>query len=339
MEAGKKVHRWLRQVLPGVPLSGIHKMIRTGRVKRNGKRAKADDVLVEGDRMGLVMAEADFEQVSRPVRKYRGVPTDVEIVYEDDDLLVVNKPAGLLTHGAAGEFKDTLANRVAAHLYARGELDGARFVPSPAHRLDRNTSGLVLFAKSAETARRVADALKDHRIRKWYLAIVRGVVPVEGVVDTPLSRDAGANRTLVEARGEAVKEAVTRYRRLAESGRTSVVQIELVTGRTHQIRAHFSHLGHPLWGDVKYGGARPLTRPASSGRGDVEGDAARRDRVRSMAGTGTEPHQWLHAAWLRLEDGRMIHAPLPEAFRRTLRRLGYSQEAVRRVDETPPVSD
>lgn len=329
MEAGKKVHRWMRQLLPGIPLSGIHKMIRTGRVKRNGKRVKPDDVLTEGDVIRLYMAEEDFSQVSKPVRKYQGVPTDIEIVYEDDDLIAVNKPAGLLTHGAPGEHKDTLANRVAAHLYARGDLDARRFVPAPAHRLDRNTSGLVLFAKHGEAARKIAADLQEHRIRKWYVAIVRGLVPAEGQVEARLEREERRNRTFVlEQSPDQGKDAITRFRRLAQAHQTSVVCVELVTGRTHQIRAHFAHLGYPLWGDVKYGGARPVAgRPAVSTR------HANREPHRDP---NLEPHQWLHAGWLQLADGRLLHAPLPESFRRMLHRLGYSSREVMDLDRAVP---
>ena len=182
-EAGKKVQRFVRQLLPGVPLSGIHKTIRTGRVKRNGKRAKAEDVLAVGDVVRLYMAEADFAQVSKAPKKFHGVTREIDVVYEDERMLIVNKPLGLLTHGARGEHKDTLTNRVLAYLYDKGELHSRVFTPAPVNRLDRNTSGLVVFGKTHEATRELAEQLKDHRIRKWYVAVVKGMVPESGRIE------------------------------------------------------------------------------------------------------------------------------------------------------------
>lgn len=298
MEAGKKVHRLVRQLLPGVPLSGIHKMIRTGRVKRNGRKAKPDDVLILGDTISLYMASSDYDVVRKSTAKYGGVSREVALVYEDDLCLAANKPSGLLTHGDVTEQKDTLVNRVLAVLQDRGELDDSPFRPAPVNRLDRNTSGIVLFGKTAAATRQMAEDIQTGSIRKWYVAIVRGETPASGVIDASLDRDSNANRTLIRKAGKA---ALTRYETIARTAATSVVRVELVTGRTHQIRAHFAHLGLPLWGDVKYG----------------DGEATGRSH-------DSKPHQWLHAVRLRLTDGTHIDAPLPAAYVQTLRGLGYS---------------
>ncbi|MCL6548500.1 MAG: RluA family pseudouridine synthase [Alicyclobacillus sp.] len=303
VEAGKKVHRYVRQLLPGVPLSGIYKMIRTGRIKRNGRKTKADDVVQAGDVIRLYMAEEDFAEVSKPVKKFAGVPRRIDVVYEDADLLVVNKPAGLLVHGAAGEFKDTLVNRVLAHLHHKGELDQRVFTPAPVNRLDRNTSGLVLFGKHGEAIRTLASDLAAHRIRKWYVAIVAGQTGERGEISAPLQRSARGDRTVIAEQGAAeAKAALTRYVRLAEGRGTSVIGVELVHGRTHQIRAHLAHAGHPLVGDGKYGGPRVWSTVI--------------------------PHYQLHAAWLELADGRRFQAPLPQGFCDALARLGFSPARV-----------
>lgn len=302
MESGKKLHRYIRQLLPGVPLSGIYKMIRTGRVKRNGRRAKADDVIYAGDQIQLYMDVADFARVSKHTKKFSGVPSHIDVVYEDDNLLIVNKPAGLLVHGAPGEFRDTLVNRVLAYLHRKGSLEQQVFTPAPVNRLDRNTSGIVLFGKNSDTLRQLSGDLANRRIRKWYVGVVQRALSERGEMAMPVARVEEENRTLVlnNADGNG-KSAVTRFVCIARAGGTSLVGIELVSGRTHQIRAHFASVGHPLCGDVRYGG-----RAASMGLA----------------------HYLLHAAWVQLADGRRWNAPLPDAFQRQLTRLGYKESDV-----------
>lgn len=304
IEAGKKVHRLVRQLLPGVPLSGVHKMIRTGRIKRNGKRAHADDIVQVGDIIRLYMAEADYKQVSKPVKKFAGVSTDVDVLYEDADLLAVNKPVGLLIHGAEGEYKDTLVNRVLAYLHQRDELTGRQFTPSPVNRLDRNTSGIVVFAKTGEAARVLTQSIAAHETKKCYVALVRGRLDAPGEIKARLER-VDDQHTRVSARG---KESLTRFTPVVGRGGTTVVDVELISGRTHQIRAHFRHIDHPLVGDVKYGGAAP--------------------RAREQDGL----HQWLHAAVLIFPTGLRLYAPLPVEFLNTLRSYRYSEEDLRRIE-------
>ncbi|MCL6625825.1 MAG: RluA family pseudouridine synthase [Alicyclobacillus shizuokensis] len=307
-DAGKKVHRYLRQLLPGVPLSGIYKMLRTGRVKRGGRRVKADDVLAAGDILHLYMADADFARVRKSARKFAGIDARVDVRYEDEDILVVAKPAGLLVHGAGAEHKDTLVNRVAAYLYhVSGESDTVPtrsasrvFAPAPVHRLDRNTSGLVAFAKTAEAARRLSEEIADHHVRKWYVAIVVGEIEDHGVIRARVERNPVQN---VTSTAETGKPAETRFTRVAARAGTSLVRIELVSGRTHQIRAHFASIGHPLVGDVKYGAPR----------------------------SKQDTHQWLHAGALEFPNGRRVTAALPEQFRQRLLELGYTPDELRRA--------
>ncbi len=305
MESGKKIQRLVRQMLPGVPLSGIHKMVRTGRVKLNGKRAKADDIVAVGDIIRLFMAEADYEQVSKKEKKFVGIDFRVDIVYEDEHIVVVNKPVGLLTHGANGEFKKTLVNEVLAYLHHKGELKSSVFTPAPVHRLDRNTSGLVVFAKNGEAIRKLNAEIKDHKIEKWYLAIVKGVISKEGEIDIRLERSDNS-RTMVREGG---KESVTKYHPLVSRNGTTIVLVQLISGRTHQIRAHFSHIGHPLLGDVKYGGGRPLK-------------------------DSHEIHQWLHAAKIRLPDEREFSAPVPPNFIHQLYEIGYTSAEIKQVEDS-----
>lgn len=315
MESGKKVQRLVRQLLPGVPLSGIHKMIRTGRVKRNGRKAKPDDVLVVGDVIRLYMSETDYEVVRKPTHKYHGVSREIRLLYEDDQCLAVNKPAGLLTHGDKAEQKDTLVNRVLAYLHDRGELDESPFKPAPVNRLDRNTSGIVLFGKTSEALRLLAQSIQSGSTGKWYVAIVKGQLPDYGTIDASLER-LEDKRTIV---GRGGKSAETRFSVLVRSDTTCVALVELVTGRTHQIRAHFEHLGCPLWGDVKYGGGK-------SQYGSAE------DKYH---GSQTGVHQWLHAMWVKLPNLGLIMAPLPDDYIRTLKKLGYRTDQIERLSAPP----
>jgi len=305
VEAGKKVHRYIRQLLPGVPLSGIHKMIRTGRIKHDGRKAKADSIIKVGDVIKIFMDDDDFAVVKKADKKFLGVSRVIDILYSDERLIVVNKPAGLLTHGAEDEHKETLVNRVLAYLHNAGELEKGVFTPSPINRLDRNTSGIVVFARDTKTARDLSGVL----LRKFYVAIVRGQVPLEGTIEAALERV--GNRTVVVSQG---KEAITKFKCLASSKSSSLVQIELVTGRTHQIRTHFDHIGHPLFGDVKYGG--------------------RMSRVDNES-----QHQWLHAGWLLIPDVPMLTAPLSQPFVNQLTRLDYTEEDIRQIQNLSDVWD
>lgn len=338
MEAGKKVHRLVRQLLPGVPLSGIHKMLRVGRVRLNGKKAKPDALVAEGDVLELRMAEEDFAAVSKQVRKYKGVPRQLEVIYEDEELLAVNKPVGLLTHGTAEEQRDTLTNRVLAYLYDKGALETSVFVPAPANRLDRNTSGIILFGKTGAMARELADGFKTHTIRKWYLAVVRGTVKTGGTVTAALTRDKRRNLTRVdETEGKA---SATIYTPLAVARGTTVLRLELVSGRTHQIRAHMQHIGHSLMSDRKYQQAGEQVRPArnhtmrtSRGEEGAVGSSSTGARAQANPGQGQmEPTYLLHAGWLRLPSGQTLHAPLPDRFRTVLLELGYAKSAVDSLD-------
>lgn len=302
-ESGKKLPRFLRQWQPNVPLSAIYKALRTGRVRVNGARGKAEHVLGEGDVVQWDLAEgpaADRPGVrtdavaaggDRP--RHRG---DLDIVYEDDDLLVLDKPAGLLTHGDRPGDQDTLIDRAWAYLDSRGEVKSLVVRPAAVNRLDRNTSGLVLVGKNAETLGELSRMIRERRLRKVYLTVLQGHLPGQGELRDTLVRDAATRRTRVAGPGEeaAGRQALSRYRTLDALHGYSLVEVELVTGRTHQIRAQFAAIGHPLLADAKYGG-----RPAFG---------------RSFP--------LLHAHRVHLPDGRSFTAPLPEPFRRVLRQIG-----------------
>lgn len=300
-ESGKKLHRFLRTLMPNIPLGQIYKMIDQGKVRVNGKRKNQNYELGAGDELAIHMEDERYETaiIGQKKTKYVGVNANIDIVFEDDELLVANKPAGMLTHPDRTDQKDTLINRVHAYLYRKGALDSALFMPATANRLDRNTSGLVLIGKTAGMLHRLNDAIQKRQLDKYYVTLAQGRMTGEGEVSGALVREERGNRTLVAEEGGsdgggAAKEATTRYRALASGGGYTLVEIELISGRTHQIRAHFQSIGHSLLGDVKYGG-------------------------KPFAGVN---HQLLHAWRIALPDGRTFRAPLPSLFRETMEKLG-----------------
>ncbi len=308
-EAGKRLHRYVRNLMPNYPLGQIYKMIDQGKVRVNGKRKKENYELLAGDELNIHIDEETFEKSSggnerKP--KFVGVKTDVDVIYEDDELLVVNKPVGLLTHPDQTEQKNTMITRVHAYLHKKGQLDSTMFLPASANRLDRNTSGLILIGKTAGMLHRLNQWVQRREIEKYYITIVEGRLQRGGTISGTLARETSRNRTVVVSDAnrhrfteESQKEAMTRYEPIHTSNNGhgySLVEVELISGRTHQIRSHFQSIGHPLLGDVKYGG-----KP-------VEGIN----------------HQLLHAWRIVLPDDRTFEAMPPVAFWNMMRTLGLS---------------
>ena len=296
-EAGKRLHRYVRNLMPNFPLGQIYKMIDQGKVRVNGKRKKQNYEMEAGDEIAIHVDEATFEQSGGEEKKpkFVGVIANVDVVYEDDELLVVNKPAGLLTHPDRTEQRDTLITRVHAYLYRKGALDSKLFLPASANRLDRNTSGLVLVGKTAGMLHRLNQWVQRREIGKFYVTIVQGRLEGSGTIDAALERDESSNRTRVSA-AEDAREAITHYAALQTSNGYTLVEVELESGRTHQIRSHFQSIGPPLLGDVKYGG-------------------------RPYEGVN---HQLLHAWKLTMPDGRVFTASPPSTFGAVMRKLRLS---------------
>jgi RluA family pseudouridine synthase len=301
-ENGKKLHRFVRTALPLLPLSGVHKMIRLGRIKVNGRKGKPDTTLVEGDTVTFYMPQEEFDSLKKQPKKFSGVSSQIDVIYEDEHLLLVNKQAGILTHPDQTEHKHTLINQILAYLHKKGELEQRLFTPSTVNRLDRNTSGIVIIGKDADTIRNLNEEIKQRKLGKWYLTIVHGSLTGNGEINQPLVREERSNKTHIANVSKATrveaeaKSAHTKYRVIDSNRNYSLVEIELISGRTHQIRAHMKSIGHPLVGDLKYGG-RPIK--------DLR-------------------HQLLHAYKVKLADGRIFSAPLPTEFNKILTETGLN---------------
>ena len=257
-DAGLRLDRFLAKAVPLLPASLAQKYIRIKRIKRNGQRVQRDDRLAEGDKLQLYIND-EFFDTPRADNAYLTVSAPkLNIVYEDENILLVDKRPGLAVHPHDGaEYGKTLIDHIQAYLYAKKEWipRTSTFVPALCNRIDRNTGGIVIAAKNAEALRVLNQKVKDRELDKRYLAIIEGVMkPQEGTLRGQIFKDAAKNRVYVTDKPQpGSKSAVTNYRTLETKDGLSLIECELITGRTHQIRAQFAHAGHPLLGDGKYG--------------------------------------------------------------------------------------
>ncbi|MCD7823856.1 MAG: RluA family pseudouridine synthase [Oscillospiraceae bacterium] len=255
-DAGQRVDKFIGKAVPKLPQSLMYKYIRIKRIKLNHSRCEISTRLQEGDIIELYINDEFFEASSE--NDFLLVSSKIEVVYEDDNLLIVDKPCGLVVHEGDDNTIDTLINRIKKYLYEKGEYspeEEASFAPSLCNRLDRNTEGLVLCAKNAESLRILNLAVKERRVKKKYLcAIIGEPMPKEAVIKAYLIKNEADNTVRIYDKPiNNAKEIITGYKVLSTNGDLSLCEIDLITGRTHQIRAHMAHIGHPVLGDGKYG--------------------------------------------------------------------------------------
>jgi 23S rRNA pseudouridine1911/1915/1917 synthase len=247
-DAGRRLDLFLAERIPSLSRARIQELIREGRIRVDGRRAKASHRVAAGEAI-----EAEVRPRPVPVAAAEELP--LELLLVDDDFVVVNKPAGMVVHAGAGHTHGTLVN---ALLYRLGKLSeaGGALRPGIVHRLDRETSGALVVARTDTAHERLAAQFKSRNVRKIYLALVHGKMPRDsGTISLPISRDPH-RRTRMTARGRTGRPARTDWRVIARLDRCTLVEAVLHTGRTHQIRAHFAAIGHPVVGDTLYGAPR-----------------------------------------------------------------------------------
>ena len=260
-DAGQRLDRFVGKAVPLLPESLLQKYIRLKRIKLNGKGAKRDTRLQAGDTLQLYINDEFFEK-PREENSWLKVGTPrLSVVYEDENILLADKKPGVLCHSAGVWDYNTLIANIQAYLAQKGEWkprEENAFAPALCNRIDRNTGGIVIAAKNAESLRILNEKIRDREIEKFYLCAVQGrPKPPEGRLENYLFKDAGKNQVYVKSKPEpGARTAVTEYRTLCTKGSLSLVECRLLTGRTHQIRAQMAHAGWPLLGDGKYGSER-----------------------------------------------------------------------------------
>lgn len=254
--AGQRLDKLVRKALKDVPLSHVYKMFRTRKVRVNGSRGRPEQIVAEGD--AIVIRGDEERLLARPepsgARGAAAPAVSFRVLHEDDDVLAVDKPAGLAAHPGTGIEGATLVEMARGYLGVPEGLPLTEFKPSPAHRLDRETSGVVVVAKTRKAMVRLGEIFASGEgVKKSYLALAKGKMPREaGTIELALSEHEQTARSKA-ARGVNFQEAVTRWKVLSSMKDASLLAVTIETGRTHQIRRHLEAIGHPVAGDRRYG--------------------------------------------------------------------------------------
>ncbi|MBQ6920343.1 MAG: RluA family pseudouridine synthase [Bacilli bacterium] len=252
-EEGQTLEKFVKKVLSEAPLSFIYKLFRKKDVKVNGHWQDKKYFISSGEEISIYITDSQLEEFKRQVESKQVEDISSWIIYEDENILLVNKPRGVLVQKNS-EDSNALDEMVISYLINKGEYDPNKnlgYKPAPVHRLDRNTAGIVVFGKNIATLRYLADALNDKSvIQKKYLTLVKGEIDKDGEIIAPLLKNSKTQRVTVSKEG---KKAITKYKVVETFKGYTLLKVELLTGRTHQIRVHMAYINHPVVGDSKYG--------------------------------------------------------------------------------------
>lgn len=309
-EADQRLDKYLKKLLPNAGTSFLYKMLRKKNIVWNGKKADGSEKIQMGDIIQIYFTDETFEKFSgipqsgtayATKNSAANVPPDkLNIIFEDEDIVIINKPSGMLSQKAVPE--DISANEYLIsyllHTGAVSESELNTFKPSVCNRLDRNTSGLLIAGKSLKGLQQMSAMLKDRTIKKYYRCIVSGKVTQPAHIQGYLKKDERTNQVSIQknASGDA-KYIETEYQPLQSDGENTLLEVHLITGRSHQIRAHLASIGHPIIGDTKYGNR------------DINEKWRKRCHIKS---------QLLHAYRMELPDGRIFIAPTGAEFEQIL---------------------
>lgn len=258
-DAKQRIDRFLKKYLQNASSGTIYKLLRKKRIKLNGKKAKPEDTIVEGDSIQFYLSQDTLDSFIPEVDIVNS-SINIDIIYEDENILLINKPKGILSHSANSKYEDNVVDSMISYLIKNGDYIPRiekSFAPSICNRLDRNTSGIIVGAKNATSLKDINRAIKNRDIKKFYKCMVLGKVDEELLLEGYLLKDEITNKVQVyKNEVEGSKEIKTYMKPIAKDNKYTLLEIDLITGRTHQIRAHLSKIGHPIVGDVKYGDIR-----------------------------------------------------------------------------------